>query len=383
MRVHTLLSAASATVAVFGLAACTSSGPRRSEIIGSAHTTVARQVIERYAVIDVDRAVAERASRALVHAPIFFSDTGPSAVVIGTGDVLQVTIVSTSSEGFLDFSRSALAPLATTTLPPQTVSEIGTVNVPPLGRINARGQSIPAFENMLRERLAEVLVEPSVIVQMVDRRSARATLIGQVGQTGTIPLTEVDTRLVDILAAAGGPQRRPEDLRISLSRHGQTRTIPLDALFEQPRFNIHALPGDVISVEPPDRKLTVLGAGGSNTTVRFDEPTVTLTDALGRVGGFEGRRGDRRGIFLYREVPRDVVAQIGADVTGFSGATVPTIFRFDFSEPTILFLTQRFAVADGDVLYLADNITEEIASVISVLNPFVPAPRVFVSRAID
>jgi polysaccharide biosynthesis/export protein len=303
--------------------------------------------------------------------------------VIGTGDVLQVTIVSTSSEGFLDFSRSALAPLATTTLPPQTVSEIGTVNVPPLGRINARGQSIPAFENMLRERLAEVLVEPSVIVQMVDRRSARATLIGQVGQTGTIPLTEVDTRLVDILAAAGGPQRRPEDLRISLSRRGQTRTIPLDALFEQPRFNIHALPGDVISVEPPDRKLTVLGAGGSNTTVRFDEPTVTLTDALGRVGGFEGRRGDRRGIFLYREVPRDVVAQIGADVTGFSGATVPTIFRFDFSEPTILFLTQRFAVADGDVLYLADNITEEIASVISVLNPFVPAPRVFVSRAID
>jgi polysaccharide biosynthesis/export protein len=291
--------------------------------------------------------------------------------------------VTTSTEGFLDFSRSALSPIATNVLPPQTVSEVGTVNIPPLGRINALGQTIPAFENMLRQRLAEVLVDPSVIVQMVNRQSARVTLLGQVRQTGTIPLNEVDTRLADVIAAAGGTQRRPEDLRISLSRRGQTRTIPLDTLFEQPRFNIHALPGDVISIEPPDRKLIVLGAGGANTTLRFDEPTVTLTDALGRVGGFQGRRGDRRGIFLYREVPHETVARFGVDVSGFAGATVPTIFRFDFSEPTILFQTQQFAVSDGDVLYLADNINEEIASFFAALNPFVPPPRRFITRAVD
>jgi polysaccharide biosynthesis/export protein len=110
---------------------------------------------------------------------------------------------------------------------------------------------------------------------------------------------------------------------------------------------------------------------------------VTLTDALGRIGGFQGLRGDRRGIFLYREVPREVAAGFGTDVSNFVGPMVPTIFRFDFREPTILFVTQEFAVADGDVLYLADNITEEIAGVMATINPFVPAPRRIVERELD
>jgi polysaccharide biosynthesis/export protein len=380
---NNLIRAASTGLLALSLAACTNSGPRTSNIINTAHTTVARQVTERYAVIETDRAVAQIASRALVRAPVFFPDTGPTGVVIGAGDVLQITIVSTRTDGFVDFTGGALAPIATTVLPAQTVGDAGTVSVPPLGRINARGQTIPAFENMLRQQLSEVLVEPSVIVQMVDRRSARATMLGQVRQPGATPLNEVDTRLVDLIAAAGGTLRRPEDLQVTLSRRGQTRTIPLDTLFAQPRFNIHTLPGDVISIEPPDRKLVVLGAGGANATVRFDEPVVTLTDALGRIGGFEGRRGDRRGVFLYREVPSEVVARFGVDVTGFVGPTVPTIFRFDFREPSILFVTQEFTVADGDVLYLADNINEEISSVVAAFNPFFPQPRRLVERELN
>ncbi len=379
-----LIRTASTGLLVFSLAACASSGPRTANIMNSTNATVvARQVAERYAVIEVDRAVAQQASRAITQAPSFFPDTGPSGVVIGPGDVLQISIVSTRTDGFVDFGGAALSPIASTTLPPQTVSEVGTVSVPPIGRINARGQTIPAFENMLRQRLGEVLVEPSVIVEMVDRRSARATLVGQVQQTGSVPLNEVDTRLVDIIAAAGGTQGRPEDLRISLSRRGQTRSIPLNTLFAQPRFNIHALPGDVISIEPPDKKLAVVGAGAPNTTLRFNEPNVTLTDALGRIGGFRGQAGDRRGIFLYREVPREVAASFGADVSEMAGPMVPTIFRFDFRQPTILFVTQEFAIADGDVLYLADNINQEIASVVAAFNPFFPQPRRFVEREFD
>jgi polysaccharide biosynthesis/export protein len=301
-----LLRAASTGLLVFGLAACTSSGPRTAAILNSPNATmVTRNIAERYAVIDVDRAVAQHASRAIVEPPSFFPDTGPTGVVIGPGDVLQISIVSTRTDGFVDFAGSALTPIATTTLPPQTVSEVGTVSVPPIGRINARGQTIPAFENALRERLGEVLVDPAVIVQMVDRRSARATLVGQVGQTGSVPLNEVDMRLVDLIAAAGGAAGRPEDFRVRLSRRGQTRTIPLDTLYAQPRFNIHALPGDVISIEAPDKKLTVVGAGGTNATVRFDEPRVTLTDALGRIGGFRGcGRGPARDLPLSRGAAR-------------------------------------------------------------------------------
>lgn len=383
IAIHRIGLVASGLLVVF-LASCSSSGPRTTEIVNSPNATVVeRDISESYAVIGVDRDVARLATQALLVKPNFFSDTGSGGVVIGTGDALQITIVSTNNSGFVDFTTSSLSPISSSTLPPQTVSEVGTVNVPPIGRINAQNQTIPAFENLLQQKLADVLVDPSVIVQMVDRRSARATLIGSVGKTGSVPLNEVDTRLIDVIAAAGGPQGRPEDLQLSLSRRGQTQTIPLDALFETPRYNIHARSGDVISIDTPNRKLTVLGATGTNTTLQFDEPEVSLTDALGRIGGIQGRRANRRGVFVYREVPREVVASFGADVSGLAATTVPTIFRFDFSEPTILFIAQDFAVADGDVLYIADNINEEIASVFAALNPFVPAPVQIVSSAIE
>lgn len=372
------------TAVVVLLSACTGGGPRTGAILNaSSASVVERETVEPFALVTVDRDIARAISRSAPPAPAFFRDTGPGRVVIGTGDVLQITIVSTSATGFVDFTSSSISPVSSATLPPQTVSEVGTVNVPPIGRIQAQGQTLPAFENALEARLGQVLVDPSVIVQMVDRRSARVTLVGRVGGSGSVPLNEVDTRLVDVIAAAGGPQGRAEDLVVTVSRRGHTRSLPMSELFENPRYNIHALPGDVISVDTPQRKLVVLGAGGSNQTLRFDEPEVSLAEAMGRIGGLQSRRADRRGVFLYRQVPRATVAGIGADLTGFAGEMIPTVFRFDFREPTVMFTASEFQIADGDILYISDNFNEEVAGVISALSPFVPPPVTLVNDALE
>ncbi|MDJ1007879.1 MAG: polysaccharide biosynthesis/export family protein [Paracoccaceae bacterium] len=332
-------------------------------------------------LVDVDEAVAATMTRSLDVAPRFFPDSQPQEVVIGTGDTLQISIVSSSATGFLDFSSSSISPISSTTLPPQTVRGAGTVNVPPVGRVLASGRTIQSFENFLETRLGEVLVEPSVIVELVDRQSARVNIVGEVGAPGRVPLTEVNTRLVDVISAAGGPSGRTEDLVVRLSRGGDTRTVTLAQLFESPRYNVIARPGDVLALERSDRKFTVLGQSG-NQTLRFDEQNVTLAEALSQAGGIQSPSADRSGVFLYRRAPRDVISSLGADLSEIPGAEITTIFRFDFSQPTSLFAANAFEVADGDILYISDSVNEEVSNAISTLTNFVPAPVEFSRDAI-
>jgi polysaccharide export outer membrane protein len=344
---------------------------------GTDNSVVGRSETVPYIVVDVNESIATIVSKAFDVSPHFHSDSHASPVTIGVGDTVQVSIVNSSETGYIDFTNATIAPLSTTTLPPQTVRESGMINVPPVGRLRAAGQTIQNFETLLERRLGEVLVEPSVIVELIDRKSVRANVLGAVQTPGAIPLTEVNTRLLDVILAAGGPTGRSEDLVVRMSRAGQTRVVSLQQLFEHPRFNVVMHPGDVVALEPADRKFTVLGATVENQTLRFNEQEVSLADAIAQAGGLSTPRADRTGVFLYRRVPRDIVTSLGAEVSHIPGNEITTIFRFDFTQPTVLFTADAFAVSDGDVLYIADSANEQIANVIGTLTNFVPAPVEF------
>jgi len=61
----------------------------------------------------------------------------------------------------------------------------GVVTGPQRGRVRAAGQTIQAFETFLTRRLSDVLINPTAVVQMVDRNSATVSIVGQVGGPGT------------------------------------------------------------------------------------------------------------------------------------------------------------------------------------------------------
>jgi len=368
-------------VCVFALSACANSGPSVQSIVGSAAgTVVSRADTTPYIVVDVNESIGTVVSQSLDVAPQFFGDTQGNPVIIGVGDTVQVSIISASENGFLDFTTAQISPISTTSLPPQTVRETGMLNIPPIGRLRAAGQSIQGFEALLERRLGEVLIEPSVIVELIDRQSARVNVVGAAGG-GAVPLTEVNTRLIDVISASGGVGGRTEDLIVRLSRRGTTRTVPLQTLYENPRYNVIMQPGDVVAIEAADRKFTVLGAGGSQT-LRFDEQEVSLAEALSLAGGLRSGGTHQTGVFIYRRVPRDVLSSVGADVAHIPGYEVPTVFRFDFTDPTVLFTANAFNVADGDILYIADSANTAISNVLSVVTSFLPAPIEFTRREI-
>ena len=358
--------------AMMALAACTGPGPRGPDINESDDAVkVERETNEPFALVQVDRSVAKKVTSFITRQGSFHKNISPGPVRLGVGDTIQVSIVSTSANGFVDFTTNSVSPVSTTTMPAQVIRETGRINVPPIGDVVVRGKTISELELELTEKLSDVLIEPTAVVQMVDRQSNRAYVVGAVAGGGSVPLNEVNSRLIDIINIAGGPTQRTEDLEVQVSRGGRTTTVPMNRLFEDPRYNIFVLPDDVITVQTPDRKITVLGAAGSNQTLRFDEPSVSLSEALGRSGGLENRRADRLGVFLYRMMPREQLLELGVDVARLPGQEIPTIFQFDFTEPTVFFTAEAFEVDDGDLMYISDNIVEELDALVRVFNTFV------------
>lgn len=367
------------------LAGCGGGGPSANAILSGTEAVVGRAVLADearapYLLVEMDRGLARAFTDAQRRAEqaAFHGTGGPVPVVIGRGDIIEVAIVSTAETGFVDFTTASISPISQTSLVPQEVGDDGMIRVPPLGRIRAQGRTVREVENFLTERLGEVLVEPAAIVRIADRQSAKVSVVGKVGAPGKYSLDDVNLRLLDLITAAGGPAERSENLRVKLSRNGVTRSALLESILSNPRLNVYLRPGDVIEVETPENRVVVLGAGGTrNQTLMLDQPDSTLVDVLGYGEGLANRRADQSGVFVYRDVHRDVLHRMGIDVTRFAGDVVPTVFRFDLSAPESLFVAKSFAVADGDVLYIAASIKDAVEAFAT----FFPVPSSFVPGA--
>ncbi|MGR3803824.1 polysaccharide biosynthesis/export family protein [Marinibacterium profundimaris] len=367
-----------------GLSACGGGGPTTEAIVAGAGQVIGSRAAgtpdpaASYVLVEVDRSIAQSVTRATrdLQARAFHDVGGPERVAIGRGDVVQISIVSSSETGYVDFTTASLSPINQTSLVPQQVGRDGELRVPPLGLVRAAGMTVDEFEQALTEQLQTVLVDPAAIVEIVDRQSAKVAVVGKVEVPGRISIDDANLRLLDMITAAGGPTDRSEDLRVRLSRRGVTRTALLEDVLGAPGLNVYVRPGDVIEVETPENRVTILGAGGrSNETLLLNRPDDTLVDVLGGAGGLANRTADRTGVFLYRDTPAPAMAALGVDARGYPGPTVPTVFRFDLSTPESFFAAKSFEVADGDILYLAASFRDAVEA----FSTFVPLPQTYVS----
>ncbi len=371
--------------AVTGLAACGGAGPDTNRIVGAPGAQAVNQsgTEDQFVLVDTGLNFAERLAGITVDGHWQMPGGGPGSFVIGVSDVLDISIVSNNDAGFLDFTQSAVTPIATTPLPRQVVAEDGTVAVPLLGRVRARGRSVQALESLLTEQLSEVLVNPTAFVQMVERQSATVSVIGEgITNPGTYPINLSDRRLLDIVGRAGGPAGAAQDIIVSLSRGGTTYRAVLADVYGQSRLNPYVRKGDLISLEPRRTRVQVMGATGSNTLVELDQVEVSLIDVLSEAGGLNSPRASLKGVFVYRQAPPAELRALGADLSEFAGRTaVPTIYRFDMTAPTAFFTAKAFRMRDDDILYVSDSANAKLANFFGAVGFFAPNPSVYVQDA--
>lgn len=368
--------------AILLLAGCSGGGPELNRILNAPNAQKIDRTDEApYVLVDLGRQFAEKISNSYPEFHSYLPQTSPEPFVIGVSDVLNIAIVSSNDAGFIDFTQAAISPLSTTALPLQEVATDGTVTVPQLGRVKAAGKTVQAFERFLTRRLSDVLINPTAIVQVVQRQSATVNVIGDVSG-GSYPLNLSTRRLLDVIGVAGGPTADTDGLIVTLNRGGQQYKASLLDVYSDKSLNVFLRSGDLISIDPEKTRVQVIGATGGNNTIVFEEFGVSLIDVISQAGGLLSPRAARKGVFVYRDAPAHQLHALGADLSAFASAEkIPTVFRIDLTDPNAPFTSQNFRMMDDDIVYVADSLNQQLGTFFGTTSIFAPNPAAYVQDA--
>ena len=173
-----------------------------------------------------------------------------------------------SNEGFklVDFSNSGTSGsgsggpggTASNTSSIQTLVEHdGTIKVPLIGRVKVLGLTMREAEQLLETKFSEFYVGPYVILRITNKRVSVFPGAGGAGRV--IPISNINTTVLEALAYAGGIQDDGKAYRIKLVRQAKPKTkvylIDLSTLDGLQAGNTVVQANDVIYVEPRPRFL--------------------------------------------------------------------------------------------------------------------------------
>lgn len=270
------------------------------------------------------------------------------------GDVIRVTIFDSGGSLFATpimpngMSQTGAIPHD---LPPQIVDNSGEIMVPYAGRIKVIEKTVEQVQDEIEARLKGKTVDPQAIISVAERKGGDCvTILGDVRSPARVEISLAGTRLLDVLAQAGGSTGKEYETMVSVNRGGVTRSAQLSEIFTNPSKNILLQFGDNIVVRLRQQKYLNFGASGRVAEVPFDDDHLTLAKAYARMGGPEDNTANPSGVLLYRLEPRETVLSMGYKPIG-NDAVCPVIYRLDLTQADGFFIARNFAMRDHDIIY--------------------------------
>lgn len=354
------------------LAACsTSVGPTRQAL----EKAPAQATIEGLQIVDVTQQVAQ-AVNAEGLGGNFAGDLGgaePIGTRVGVGDALEITIWEAAPAALFGTANldsrigSNVQGSRPSTLPETVVGPSGTITVPFAGQVPAAGRTLRQIEQDIVARLHGRAHLPQAIVRIARNETANVTVLGDVKEPQRVPLTPRGERLLDVIAQAGGTSEPLDRMTIQITRGGIVERMSAREIIGDPRHNVVLQRDDVVTVLHQPYSFTVLGAAGKNEEVRFEGVGLTLSQALGRIGGLQDMRADPKGVFIFRWEEPEVLGGIANAAQPNAEGLVPVIYQVDLKRPETYFAAQSFEMRDGDILYVANSRLAELQRFVGVL----------------
>jgi polysaccharide export outer membrane protein len=110
-----------------------------------------------------------------------------------------------------------------------------------------------------------------------------------------------------------------------------------------------------------------LGATGTSAEVPFEGTGISLSQALGRVGGLKDEKADIRGVFIFRfEDPEAVDPITAATARRTPDGRIPMIYRVNLRDPATMFVAQSFPIENKDVIYVSSAPLTDFARFMSI-----------------
>jgi polysaccharide biosynthesis/export protein len=199
------------------------------------------------------------------------------------------------------------------------VADDGTVTIALLGPVRVAGLSPSTasqhIEHALREH--QFLIKPHVTITLIESRSQRVSVLGEVKTPGRFPV-ESTTSMLDLLAAAGGTTSDAADTVYVIrsdDRGTPTRlAVDLKGLVDpsRPLPEIRLRSGDTVVV-PRAPEFYILGEVQAPNKYRL-EPGMSVMQAIAKGGGVTPR-GTANRIDIDRKTANGAVTTVSARPT--------------------------------------------------------------------
>jgi polysaccharide export outer membrane protein len=184
------------------------------------------------------------------------------------------------------------------------VDENGTIYFPLIGTVAVSGLTIAAAEQTIAKKLRDggFMVAPHVTIAMMQVRGSQVTVLGQVAKPGRFPLDSTDSKLMDMIALAGGISPTGADVVVLTGeRDGKPVRREIDiqhlATAGDTASNVRLQAGDMLYVNRAP-SFYIYGEVQKPGAFRL-ERGMTVMQALATGGGLTPK-GTQRGLTIHR-----------------------------------------------------------------------------------
>lgn len=189
------------------LSGCTSSSSMYKYLpsSGASNTQIENAATKQNAssihLIDITNTVVQRlmAAQRKQSFARFLPQTASNIHDIGAGDTLEVSIWEAPPAtlfGASSISSQNSSSSQVTVLPEQMVAADGTIQVPFAGRIVAAGKTLQQIQDAIVKELTGKALNYQVLIRIKNNESSNVTIVGEVNQSQSIPLTSKRRTLI-------------------------------------------------------------------------------------------------------------------------------------------------------------------------------------------
>jgi len=354
------------------LSACAtlpSSGPTRSEVLHDREG----QALMGFQIVNVDSPASVAAATASAPPPLpSLSQLAANGEVdtVGPGDIVAINIFEIGAGLFNGNGNSIGNDQGTADnvgVSGVQVARDGSITLPYIGRLVVAGKTTAEVQTMIQRAMRGMSQSPQALVSVRRNVTNTVVVLGVVARPGRQELTLARNRLLDAIADAGGTGLQPqEDMVIRFSRGGRSVEQLLSLIKTGSPDDLTLLPGDRIQVIRRPQSYTVFGAT-KVSQVNFDNPALTLAEAMARAGGPSDDRADPSAVFVFRYARSEDGTPL-VPKPGETNVPAPTIYRIDMMRPASYFLAQNFMMRDKDVLYMANAAANRPSKLVGIVN---------------
>jgi polysaccharide export outer membrane protein len=281
----------------------------------------------------------------------------PEPYRIGVGDVLNVQGLGEEFKGFGETRRGDIVGTK--------VKADGRLYLPILGAVDAGGRTVLEVQESLREGLTKFKRDPFVSVDVLEYRSQKYFILGEVGQPG-LGRVDGETTVLEAVAQAGGFNKQADVENAFVMRDQKVLPISLADLVRRGdmRQNLVLRHRDLIFVPSLQvKRVFVFGEVSSPDVFPMGPEGMTLTEAVALAGGLKPDTADANQVRIFR-----------------GGWGNPQSFRISVCE--VYQYGESIQLFPGDRVFVAPSNMATYSRSLTLVSPLLTTPLVIAGTAL-